>query len=609
MKLQLLALENFMSHRSLSLQWAGISPVLLACGPNEIGKSALVEAIDFALRGECHRQESKGARKAMITEGAKKGMVTLGLDGASISRNVADGKTVQVHGDFATAAGRPELWPFVINHQAFSALSADARRVALFSALNVGTSVSDITVLLAKNGHSAERIALVAPALGTSMEAGVKFAKGKVSEARGAWQEVTGEAYGSVKAETWAPEVREVPADARAQIDALSARREKLASRRETLATERRAIAENNQRLAERESRARHARDRLTALGCAVGTVPSDWLLELEAFINLAAESKGRFQAEAEQIGLALDALPAESEKPKTYGCPCCSSALVFQGDSLVPYVEGDLFAEQANATERARLEAALVTARDKVAIEHAAITQASAKLNEARPLLAVIHDHLADLQAAEDEGLESQARTVEQVTADIQAIDAEGSAIALQRNELQALLNSAEAAQAKAARAAELHAALSAWAKLAEDLEPSGIPSTLLQKALKPLNDRLRATAAATGWPQVQLGDDMAIYYGNRPYRLASESGRWRADVMLTEAFLFLAGVRTLILDRMDVLDLPSRSQFLRWLHGLAQRGELQSALVLGTLKEPPKLPATFNVIWLGEPEPQPGA
>lgn len=609
MKFQQLALENFMSHRSLSLQWGGTSPLLLACGPNEIGKSALVQAMGFALHGECDRQESKGARKALITEGAKKGMVTLSLGDASITRNVADGKPAQALGDFAAEAGSPALWPFVLNHQAFSDLSADQRRVALFTALNVGTSASDITVLLAQKGHSGERITKVAPSIGVSMDAGVKFAKQRVSEARGAWQEVTGEAYGSVKAESWAPEAKEVPADAAEQIEALSAQREALARRREALVTERRQINEDNQAAVDRETKARDARNRITQLGCPVGIVPGDWLLELEAYIKLAAEAKGKAQAEAEAAGTALDALPVETEKPKTYGCPCCASALVLQGDALVAYVEGDLFSDPNVGAERTRLEGVLVAARDKVAAETRNIASAQAKIDAARPLVDVVNAHLAQLAVEDEEGLTSHARTVEQVTADIQAIDQEGGQIALKRNELTALVGAAEAAKAKAKRAGELHADLAAWQKLADDLEPSGIPAELLNKALKPLNDRLRASAQLTGWPQVQLGQDMAIYYGNRPYRLASESGRWRCDAMLTEAMLFLADVRAMVLDRFDVLDLASRSQFLRWMHGLAQRGEINSALLLGTLKEPPKLPATYNVVWLGEPVTQPGA
>lgn len=607
MKLQQLTLENFMLHRSLSVQWGGTSPIVLVCGPNEHGKSALVDAIDFALRGDCSRMDSKGERKSLITEGAKKGAVTLSIGDASLQRNVADGKVSALAGDFAMAAGKAELWPFVVNHQAFSALSADDRRRTLFSALDVGTSVSDITVLLAERGHANSRIGLIADHIGRSMDAAVKFAKAKVSEARGAWQEVTGETYGSLKAEGWTPETREVPTDAAEQLEALVGRRDVLAKKREDLVLERRTLADQERLATERETRAIEARKRITDLGCPVGVEYTSWLLELEEHVRHASEARGKALAELEANQAALDALQAEAAQPKTYGCPCCSTVLVFSGDQLVELEKDNLPASEKDAAERERLSALVEKASLAAEAENGKIRRYRQMLEQARPMVQTVLEHLAALD--DSVGGEDSGRSIDQVTADIQAIDQEGSAITLKRNELQSLLSAAENNAKRAARAAELNADLTAWTAMAEALEPSGIPAELLAKALRPLNERLRASATATGWDQVQVAEDMAIYYGNRPYRLASESGRWRADAMITEAVLFLAGVRSLVLDRMDVLDLPSRSACLRWLHGLAQRGELQSALVLGTLKEPPKLPATYNVIWLGEPANKPGA
>jgi len=61
------------------------------------------------------------------------------------------------------------------------------------------------------------------------------------------------------------------------------------------------------------------------------------------------------------------------------------------------------------------------------------------------------------------------------------------------------------------------------------------------------------------------------------------------------------LSGARLLVLDRMDVLDLQGRADLFAWLDVLATNGEIDSALVFGTLKAlPADLPATVSGHWI---------
>lgn len=83
--------------------------------------------------------------------------------------------------------------------------------------------------------------------------------------------------------------------------------------------------------------------------------------------------------------------------------------------------------------------------------------------------------------------------------------------------------------------------------------------------------------------------------------YALISESEKWRADAMIAEAVSFLAGVKLLVLDRFDVLDLKGREDLLYWLEGMAQDGEIDSALIFGTLKAlPAQLPEMVAAHWI---------
>lgn len=71
--------------------------------------------------------------------------------------------------------------------------------------------------------------------------------------------------------------------------------------------------------------------------------------------------------------------------------------------------------------------------------------------------------------------------------------------------------------------------------------------------------------------------------------------------DPLLAEAIAFLSGTRLLVLDRFDVLDLQGRGDLLAWLDILASDGEIDTALIFGTLKAAPSnLPETVAAHWI---------
>ncbi|MDN6885454.1 recombinase RecF, partial [Variovorax sp. CAN2819] len=140
----------------------------------------------------------------------------------------------------------------------------------------------------------------------------------------------------------------------------------------------------------------------------------------------------------------------------------------------------------------------------------------------------------------------------------------------------------------------------------LAVDLAPDGIPGQMLAEALEPINTRLQQSAVDAEWLRVGIDADMSITCmtpsgGARPYALLSESERWRVDAMVAEAISFQSGVKLLVLDRFDVLDAQGRGDLLAWLDVLAQNGEIETALLFGTLKAlPSDLPATVAAEWI---------
>ena len=135
-------------------------------------------------------------------------------------------------------------------------------------------------------------------------------------------------------------------------------------------------------------------------------------------------------------------------------------------------------------------------------------------------------------------------------------------------------------------------------WAAAADALAPDGIPGEIVADRLKPLNDRLRDTAMQTGWPQTVVTPTMDILVENRTFGLQSESSQWRAQASIAEAISFISEVGLVVLDRIDVLDLANRGKLIKWMIAVAK--DHNNILLIGTLKEAPKLPASVKVHWL---------
>jgi hypothetical protein len=146
--------------------------------------------------------------------------------------------------------------------------------------------------------------------------------------------------------------------------------------------------------------------------------------------------------------------------------------------------------------------------------------------------------------------------------------------------------------------RALTLHTQVAEWVSAADALAPTGIPADLISERIKPLNDRLRQTSLTTGWPQVAVTPDMKILVENRLFQLQSESSQWRAQAAIAEAISFLSKVGILILDRVDVLDINNRKALIKWV--LDIREFHNNILIIGTFKEPPKVPDAIRVHWL---------
>lgn len=566
MHIEHIFVENFQGLRSASLDLA--TPITLVAGFNGAGKSSLREAIGFALGGSGRVQHKKDYGK-LVTEGEKKAQIIVSHDGGASSFTLPKG-TVERHGSTGD-----DYLPFALTPSAFAALDEKARRAMLFKLTGSSAKPDVVMAKLKERGADDSKITKIKPLLLSGFAAAQDQAKTYASESRGAWKAITGEAYGSEKAEDWKQEIPggKAPSDAErdkafADHQAMQASIEKGIKFIGELEGKRDAATGADQRKAELEAEAA--------------------LLERATHKKMAtAKDLGEWETKFADLQAQLRDAQASTE---SCNCPECGTALKVVGGKL------EKFEGLARDTAKIQnLAAEVQKARESTELLRRTLQndmQACAKAEAAK----------ADLQVLA--GQQGEAFDQELYDKSVTSLDqcrrSEGE-LRAKYNALSDAVTVAKSADENTAKAAQHHRDVKDWVLIEKALAPDGIPGEILAGALQPFNASLARTSKLTGWPIVQVSDEMDITAGGRLYQLLSESEQWRCDTLLALAIAVHSGLKLVMLDRFDVLDLPARGQLLGMLVALAKAGEIDTALVLGTLKaKPAKLPAEISAVWI---------
>ena len=203
MRIESIYVENFQGLRNANLDLT-TAPITMVCGLNGAGKSSLKEAIGLAL-GEAARVSLKKDYAQLITEGEKKGQIIIGHDGVASSITLPKGALER-----NDIEGQDYL-PFVLNPEAFARLDDKARRSLLFALTKSSGKPQVVVEKLAERGCDAAKVEKIKPLLLRGFAAAMDEAKTYTSESRGAWKAITGEAYGSDKAEGWIVTIDPLP--------------------------------------------------------------------------------------------------------------------------------------------------------------------------------------------------------------------------------------------------------------------------------------------------------------------------------------------------------------------------------------------------------------
>lgn len=581
MRVNRITIENFQGARAVDLELR--TPVTLIAGANGAGKSSIAEGMRLAMLGTPERVGLKKEFGALITDGAKVGSAVLELQdgtvGISLPKGTRSGEAL---------VPQSAALPFVLAPDRFAAASPDERRTLLFGLTGAKIKPDDIERRLVARGCDAALVTQIKPILRSGFAAGAAHAKQEATEAKGAWKAATGEQWGSQKAAGWQAEVP--PFDQAA-----------LVGERAALAGVEAKLEQHTKALGALEQKAQAyaaARDQLTARQAKATQLPA-----LRQKLEFDVNQHGKLVSEVE-------ALQAKAGSGPRIGLIHELADWLYVALNFIESQGGGFEANDAADEALGKYVNQYGPIDGKGDPEAAA---ALPKKIEARDLMArSIENDRRDIAAAEaaaaqlhDEDAPEaiQPADVEAARAKVTAVRAERKAI---DERVQALLNAKQAAASATERtesATRYHAAVLAWLAIGDALSPEGIPGEILAEALQPFNDKLIELSELAGWRAAAIGADMGITYGGRPYRLLSESERWRVDALAGAALAEISGLRLLILDRFDCLDLPGRGDALGLLDALAADGRMDTILVLGTLKAAPPAPSDmFTVHWIDD-------
>lgn len=524
-----LTVRNFRGIEAASIT---LAPVALVCAPNGIGKTSIAQALACALTGNPIPFADMPKNKAalLLRDGAQRGKATIAANdnertvnwpGASVSGSDDAPKASTIAAGLTSLATTP------------------ARMVPQLLAqyLPLQPTVADLHKALKDAGIDDNTIAaLWARIEQVGWDEAHRGAKEFGTKAKGKWEQITGEAFGAVKAQGWRS--RLLPDDA--TVDDLSAKVKAAQSEYE------KAVGDAAMGDAERQQLEQQAKEK-------------------DAHVGVIGEMEALLQEKAGQLAKAreaLNALPAPGTAQRApLICPHCEGKVEYSGAQLIAFVQ-----QIAPEENRRRQDA---------------ISNARALVNDLDSEHRGIMGRIA--------GLQQKVQQADRAAALLAEYDGKGTsaaAIERARHELEAAQDVVAAWHntQEAARCAETIAKNIA---IVAALDFGGVRKAVLERALGAFNAELMALCAAAQWAAVAITDDMTVSYGGRPYALLSASQQFRARVILQIAMARIDKSAAVVIDAADILDRAGRNGLFALLRSVGL-----PALVTSTANAPDEVP-----------------
>lgn len=415
--------------------------------------------------------------------------------------------------EYEVEGDAPYASPFAVGLKAFSGLAEKERATVLreYVAEDPTPTKDDLTSELKEYRVSAEVAEVVWKTIDEhGWDAAHVRAKEKGAQLKGQWQEVTGENYGSKKAESWRPEGFDEGDPS--QTD--EGNEESFAA--EVEGTKRRlerAIAQ--QAVSEAELAAHRA--------AASATVPNIAALRSELSTALA---------ELEEAKSRRAGLPPATNAPGV-PCPHCGGSLhVYQGRLSK--------AETIAAPELKKREAAILSADKEV-------TRLEEKVSHAESSLSDAERAAANRDAAARKLSDAEARTGGE--------DPEGVRSSLAAAEAKL------AAYRKWRSAKKHHRSILINQAIIDVLDPTGLRRRKLLKLLERLSDEVFAPLCkVAGWKPVTINEALEVCYGGRTFGMLCRSEKKRADIVMQIGMARVDKSALIVIDDAEFIPMGAR-------------------------------------------------
>lgn len=480
-----LSLSNFLGIKNAKIQLS--DKITLIAGPNGAGKSNIAKALGYLLTGTTGVTKKNG--QVMVTDDEKSAVAMLTVPGGSVQ---ISWPSCKVQADVS------------LKCNAFAAglkKPSSATTLELQKYINTFPTREDFDKEFKDADVPKDLVWEIIQKEG--WDGAYTRAENKGRELKGAWSQVTGEEYGSVKAMNYIPDKYTGEPIDKLEADVAAA---KLAVDEAMKAT---AISGH-----ERAELQRQADDHVNAL---------------EKFME-AEKSEAFAKGLLEESEATLKGMEKSTGEPMKYDCPECKTVLVVEGTALVkaskskkPKTSPEEYAKQVELVKGLRVAhndavANVIRAKEYVA-----------KCNHAIRRLEVIgEDAGVDLEALQDELTSAKRR-----------------------------LNAAKFK----AEADELHTEIGWNSMIRGVLHPDGLRKEALKKSLGAFNAMLEGICDVAGWEQVRIDEsDLSVWYGKRQYDFASVGQQFRANVTLQLAMAKFGEAEMVVIDAADVLDKPGR-------------------------------------------------
>lgn len=587
MKITSVEASNVLAIKEINLKLR--TAVALIAGRNGSLKSSIFDVVSMSVAQEPMRAViHKKDYAQLIHDGSKAGgglVVMNGDPDQSYGFNLPKGEFIEpASPEFRVS----DSMRVALNGQNFARMDAKQRLVFLRTLTKIRSSKEVILPMLAAAGADPVKTEEVTAQLRAGFSAAEEYAKERALDAKRLWQTTTGKkTYGKDVAETWEAELPEVPAGdvvaLRKQIEqqdnAISTANQSLGAIKQA-ADQAKADADQRARLAEAPAKVKSLTEQLALAEKDL----ADYLPKIEA-LRERAKGTVRVGLVHDMMRLIVGEPSADMTKERALAHAKVMAAYEKEYGPLPDSGKVDVEAQAALPDQ----ESGLLVLQNRVKNLKRDLDSATQAKGQ--------YDALAPAEKAEDVSAElAEVQTL------LDNAKAEKQRLMTLVLDIEAKTRNREEFKQKNVDAKKHHTDVVQWLLIADELAPGGIPGRLLSAALEPVNAMLEQAQADTGWPLVVIGDDMEIVCGGRNYNLQSESYQWRADAMIAQMVATLSGIKIMMLDRCDVLDLPGRAELFTWIDTLVEVGDIDSAMLFATLKDLPRagLPESFTSYWV---------